>query len=93
MSSCRSCDAAILWARTERGRRMPLDATPVDDDTVGNLFVLRETDNADGPLALAAWGLEGTEPHYRSHFATCPNADQHRTGTRRAAERARRRPS
>jgi hypothetical protein len=80
VSSCRSCDAEILWARTERGKKMPLDAAPVCDaiaETRG-LFVLRETDHRDGPLAIAAWGLEGTEPHYRSHFASCPNASQHR---------------
>ena len=80
MSSCRSCQAPIIWARTERGKRMPLDAEPVCDaiaETRG-LFVLRERDHADSPLAIAAWGLEGTEPHYRSHFATCPNAASHR---------------
>jgi len=59
---------------------MPLDAAPVCDaiaETRG-LFVLRETDHRDGPLAIAAWGLEGTEPHYRSHFSSCPDAAQHR---------------
>jgi hypothetical protein len=52
---------------------MPLDAAPVCDaiaETRG-LFVLRETDQ-ETPLALAAWGLEGLEPHYRRHWATCP---------------------
>lgn len=80
MSQCRSCNAEIVWARTERGKRMPLDADPVADaiaETRG-LFVLREVDHADGPLAVAAWGLEGTEAHYRSHFASCPQAALHR---------------
>lgn len=80
MSTCRSCGAEILWARTERGKRMPLDAEPIADaitETRG-LFVLREPDHQDGPLAVAAWGLEGTEAHYRSHFASCPFAAQHR---------------
>lgn len=80
-ASCRSCGAPLLWARTERGNRMPLDADPVADAIVETrgLFVLRETDHTEGPLAVAAWGLEGTEPHYRSHFASCAFADQHRS--------------
>lgn len=79
MSACRSCGAEIIWCRTERGKKMPLDAQPSDNDTLhSGLFVLRERDDPGGPLAMAAWGLEGTEPHYVTHFATCPNADQHR---------------
>jgi hypothetical protein len=70
----------LLWARTERGKKMPLDAKPVADATVEmrGLFVLRDRESSEGPLAIAAWGLEGAEPHYISHFATCPNAASHR---------------
>jgi hypothetical protein len=78
VSRCRSCNAEILWARTERGKKMPLDADAYTGLAPGGLFVLREIDDWDGPLALAAWGLLGTEPHYRSHFATCPDAADHR---------------
>ena len=78
LSTCRSCRRSIIWCRTERGKKMPLDADPVTNHSWANLFVLREMERRDGPLALAAWGLTGTEPHYQSHFATCPNADQHR---------------
>ena len=78
MSACRTCSAAIIWARTARGKRIPLDAEPYVGDDDRGLFVLREGDHRGGPLALAAWGLEGTEPHYRSHFATCPDAATHR---------------
>lgn len=78
MSACRSCSAPILWARTERGKRIPLDAEPYGGDDTRGLFVLRELDDPEGPLAIAAWGLDGLEPHYRSHFATCPQAAEHR---------------
>lgn len=77
MSVCRNCAAPILWARTEHGKRMPLDEAPVCDaiaETRG-LYVLRETDDPSGPLALAAWGLEGTEPHFRSHVSSCPSRE------------------
>jgi hypothetical protein len=78
LSVCRSCRATIIWVRTERGKKMPLDGDPVDDQTQQNLFVLRDRSSYEGPLAIAAWGLSGTEPHYRSHFATCTHADDHR---------------
>lgn len=78
MAACRSCGAAIVWARTERGKKMPIDVEPYTGDDDRGLFVLRERDHSGGPLAIAAWGLDGTEPHYRSHFGTCPNASQHR---------------
>lgn len=78
MSVCRTCAAPILWARTERGKRIPLDVDAYVGEDARGLFVLREADDPEGPLALAAWGLEGTEPHYRSHFSTCPDAVAHR---------------
>lgn len=73
MNSCRSCHAEIMWARTERGNRMALDPDPICDTLAQTrtLFVLRDRGSAQGPLAIAAWGLEGTEPHYRPHFDTC----------------------
>jgi hypothetical protein len=61
---------------------MPLDADPIADHDTNSLFVLREMENREGPLAIAAWGMTGLEPHYVSHFATCPNADAHRGHSR-----------
>lgn len=69
MSACRSCNAEIIWAVTEAGRRIPLDAEPVKSDELRGLFVLY-----DGPERVA----RTVPPVYRTHFATCPNADQHR---------------
>jgi hypothetical protein len=75
---CRSCRAEIRWAVTETGRRMPLDFDP----------------HPDGTIRLSATPIHGGAPHavvipperrhefagelYRTHFATCPNAAQHR---------------
>jgi len=65
IKKCASCGAPIIWALTERGRRMPLDATP----TTGAILLT----SASSPVPTAKFG-----PVYTSHFATCPHADQHR---------------
>ena len=81
MPSCRSCRAPIIWARTERGKKMPLDTPGKTPDELpnGTTFVLRERDHPDGPLAMAASTVAfPDELHYLSHFATCPDRDEHR---------------
>jgi hypothetical protein len=68
-TTCRSCGAEILWAATEKGRRIPLDAKPE------KRFVTAPCD----PDAAGASELHvRVEDTYVSHFATCPHADQHR---------------
>jgi hypothetical protein len=69
MNFCKSCGAEIIWAVTENGKRMPLDAQPINRPSC---FVLN--DREDPPVAVVAKGPSV----YVSHFATCPNADQHR---------------
>jgi hypothetical protein len=64
-STCRSCQAPLLWATTPKNRRIPLDPVPHPE---GNVVVL------DG---VAVVGGEG-DTRYRSHFATCPGAGVHR---------------
>lgn len=70
MSLCRSCNAEIIWAVTDSGKRMPLDAEPAERPT--GLFTLDTS--CDPPHATSA----AHQPVYLSHFVTCPNADQHR---------------
>jgi hypothetical protein len=69
MAECRSCGATITWAVTESGRRIPLDAQQSLDGNMSEVDRL-----ADGTMVVAvvAEGL------YRSHFATCPQADDWR---------------
>jgi hypothetical protein len=69
--TCRSCGAALLWAITPKGKRMPLDAAPVE----GGLWFAYDV-AGEKHCAPARAGAEG--PLYTSHFATCPQADQHR---------------
>ncbi len=79
---CGSCRAAIRWVTTTNGRSMPIDPDPVDG---GNLVL---TYPSPGSALAIVVDPEQTmlddPPRYVSHFATCPNADQHRTtrGTR-----------
>ncbi len=65
MPACRSCGAEIVWALTDKGKRMPLDAL------AERRFVLK---TVGGQLTCLS------EPVYTSHFVTCPDADQHRKG-------------
>jgi len=70
-TKCRSCGAAIIWAKTAGGSSVPLDAEPVPN---GNI-VLR----SDGiAVYLKAADARPTGGCFVSHFATCPNAAQHR---------------
>jgi hypothetical protein len=78
-NKCRSCGAAILWAETPAGRRMPLDEKPT---TAGNILLglrherppiaLYQTEQQLEPLRA-----EG-ELLYVSHFATCKDAKRWR---------------
>jgi len=87
--SCSSCGAPIVWATMATGSRMPVDFEPSEGANVV-LF--------DGPSGLMGVVVHGNafahKPRHRSHFATCPNADEHRRArAQRDEERcARKRP-
>lgn len=74
MASCRSCGKTITRALTKTGRKNPME---VDER---GLFVLRWDRNARDPEAVLASEatVQPSEPRYTSHFATCPDAAQHR---------------
>jgi hypothetical protein len=86
MEVCRSCKAPVTWVRTEGGNSMPVDAEPVDS---GNI-VLSHRIVGQPPLALyqsrdmieqlrrESAAREEPLRLFRSHFASCPNARQHR---------------
>ncbi len=69
MSECSSCGAKIIWALTEGGKRMPLDAKPV------TMFALPTKRQAEG-AGIAPTAVSITV--YQTHFASCPNAAEHR---------------
>lgn len=85
MAECKSCGDSIKFIRTESGKTMPVNAAP--------MMVEVETDERPDtcvitPDGKVIWGV-GRIPDYEtkagvfvegytSHFATCPNAEQHR---------------
>lgn len=90
---CRSCKAPMLWVTLPSGKRNPLDAEPSPD---GNILLLELQDRGGRPWRLAtvvqnddllAEARELGVPLYRSHFATCPDAEEHRREQMRFARR------
>lgn len=69
---CSSCKQKIYWAETEKRRRIPVDPYPVK----GGNIVLVERPHLE-PLAVYV-KKDPDIAHFVSHFATCPNAAQHR---------------
>jgi hypothetical protein len=70
-AACRSCGAPIRWERTVNDKPIPLDPEPVADGNLG----IRD----DGKVYHVGEGsLDLGEPRYKTHFATCPNATEHR---------------
>lgn len=71
--SCKTCGAAIIWAKTAKGARTPLDAKPVrvaelvEDPETGKEIV------QDGLFVIG-----GAHTGHVSHWATCPQAKEHR---------------
>lgn len=68
MATCRSCEAPIFWARTAKGKAMPVNTKP---DPNGKLVVRNEECRWAKPTDPA--GLR-----YTSHYATCTYPDRHR---------------
>ena len=75
-ATCKSCGAPMTWIRTRGGKWMPCDAAPIRFRKGGDeLFV-----TAKGDVVRGTRDEEGTLLGRSSHFATCPNAAQHRRG-------------
>jgi len=79
---CRSCNAVIVWAQTEMGKWMPVDALPND---AGNIMLVARP-NSRTPLAVYLTkdqiaAFDGSLQRHRlhhSHFVTCPHRDKWR---------------
>jgi hypothetical protein len=78
MGACRTCHAPVLWAKTIKGRTIPVDPTPVPD---GNLIVEHRDGKGSPVFRVLRKGEPTAADRYRTHFESCPNADQHRTSS------------
>ena len=79
MANCRSCGAEITWAKTSKGRDMPLQ-----EDASGEYVIVPPRNVSDPSRAVRI-----TDPEFKvqieeqlrqgrrfiSHFAACPEAD------------------
>jgi hypothetical protein len=75
MTTCRSCKAEIVWARTALGKLMPVDKEPSEKGNV-------ELVSAAGWPHLTAM-VHGQPPMlpttlHMPHHATCPTPEQFR---------------
>lgn len=83
MNACSACRAPILWAITERGKAMPLDAEP---DPAGNVILtgeVRRTDHGSAPVAVVLGNTselfgDPDTTRYMPHHASCPEAERFR---------------
>ena len=81
---CRSCGAAVYFAKTATGSTMPVDAEPSPRGNVqlrlrnGEVHAAVLDQEQAERLRLAAEVLGSPLPLRLSHFATCPNASSWR---------------
>jgi hypothetical protein len=73
---CNSCGSPIVWATTDNGKAMPVDASP-PADRKGNVQLYTMLDGKLGAHVLSTPTVLVGELH-KSHFATCEFAAQHR---------------
>jgi hypothetical protein len=76
-SECRSCKDPIVWVIWPRsGKRMPIDAIA---SKTGDIVVTHK--KSENKLHAEKFDPASHPPprkRYTSHFATCPNASEHR---------------
>lgn len=80
-SRCRSCGAPIVWARTVKGKSMPVDAAPAEG---GNVELVPEPTGSAMRAIVHGQAPLGGPPLHFSHFATCEDASW-RSSARRGA--------
>lgn len=72
LQRCRSCGAAIIWARTQKGKAIPVDPEAVNPPATGNILLVANNGTLMAKVGPPAPGLR------KAHFVTCPSADRWR---------------
>ena len=80
LAECRGCGAQICFIKTVKGKSMPVDPLPMKFVPGGGpeTYVTEEGEVKRGRAAGWDSKYEKTLIGYRSHFATCPAADEFR---------------
>jgi len=68
VAKCKSCGAEIVWAKTRSGKNMPMDPKP-------ERLLVQVDREASG---TASWPVVEVREVWRPHWATCPDATEHR---------------
>jgi hypothetical protein len=87
--TCRSCGAALWWAdyvkKDGSPGHMPVDHDPSPDGNIqlfrranGTVRCVMLTRKQANDMRAAAEAMGTDAPLRRSHFSTCPHANQHR---------------
>lgn len=74
-TECKSCRARIFWTVTIHGKSTPMDAEPSDD---AGWVIDGKTEQGAPVVRQLEPLIDGDKPRFHPHWATCPNADQHR---------------
>lgn len=79
--SSEACGAAITWAVTDAGKRIPIDPEPVPN---GNLILTELAPGQDLRVRYLRKGedIPALAPRYQAHFVTCPEANRFRRSAR-----------
>lgn len=79
MTKCKSCGAEIIWIKMASGKNMPVDAKPISYQiAVPGATGARTLVTPNGRVVSCFFDPGSDLKGYTSHFATCPNANQHR---------------
>lgn len=72
MNTCKKCGASLIWVKTESGRAMPCNVTPIRyrERERGDLLLVGETGRVIKAIKDDTSMLKG----YVSHFSTCPES-------------------
>lgn len=81
MSKCRSCGAPVRWEKTEAGKWAILNEKPDPDGNMvlfeGKVYAGKKAEEIR-QAAMAGEVLPDEPISFTSHFATCPQAANHR---------------
>ncbi len=87
MTNCRACGAEIFWRKTKKGKLLPLDVKPIaykENPEGKDLLFDINGDAIRCDIVEREPGKYPTGMAYKSHWATCPFADNFRKGGAKA---------